>query len=81
MLCLGGLPDFFRFAHSDLGDGRVKSLCAFGFFGITVVNTVHTGHPIEYIDIDTRNLHKPQTCKYCGLRFIKKGYLDKSSQH
>ncbi len=33
------------------------------------------GHPIEYIDLDTRNQHVPQTCKYCGLRYIKKGYL------
>ncbi|KAI9915222.1 hypothetical protein PsorP6_007305 [Peronosclerospora sorghi] len=33
------------------------------------------GHPAEYIQLDTRELNSPQTCKYCGLRYkMKEGY-------
>mmetsp|Transcript_24312 Transcript_24312/g.57615 ORF Transcript_24312/g.57615 Transcript_24312/m.57615 type:complete len:118 (-) Transcript_24312:129-482(-) len=30
------------------------------------------GHPIEYIQLNTRH-HDAATCKYCGLRFISTG--------
>lgn len=30
------------------------------------------GHPIEYIQLNTRH-HDPATCKYCGLRFVSAG--------
>lgn len=30
------------------------------------------GHPIEYIQLNTRH-HDPATCKYCGLRFVSTG--------
>ncbi|KAG6610679.1 NADH:ubiquinone oxidoreductase, NDUFS6/13 kDa subunit [Phytophthora cinnamomi] len=33
------------------------------------------GHPVEYIQLDTREHHTPQTCKYCGVRYkMKEGY-------
>lgn len=33
------------------------------------------GHPVEYIQLDTRKHHTPQTCKYCGVRYqMKEGY-------
>ncbi|CEG38454.1 NADH:ubiquinone oxidoreductase, NDUFS6/13 kDa subunit [Plasmopara halstedii] len=33
------------------------------------------GHPVEYIQLDTREHNTPQTCKYCGIRFkMKEGY-------
>mmetsp|Transcript_14566 Transcript_14566/g.39916 ORF Transcript_14566/g.39916 Transcript_14566/m.39916 type:complete len:109 (+) Transcript_14566:53-379(+) len=31
-----------------------------------------TGHPIEYIKLDRRQGRLPETCKYCGLRYIMK---------
>ncbi|CAM9326717.1 unnamed protein product [Heterosigma akashiwo] len=30
------------------------------------------GHPLEYIQLDTKDLTAPQTCKYCGLRYVGK---------
>eukprot|EP00744_Colponema_vietnamica_P005306 GILI01007783.1.p1 GENE.GILI01007783.1~~GILI01007783.1.p1 ORF type:complete len:133 (-),score=31.65 GILI01007783.1:95-445(-) len=30
------------------------------------------GHPVEYIQLNKRNLNEPEICKYCGLRFIQK---------
>jgi len=30
------------------------------------------GHPIEYIQLNKVNANEPETCKYCGLRFIQK---------
>lgn len=41
----------------------------------TGVNDLGYGHPVEYICLDNRRPHEPTTCKWCGLRFIKKGYL------
>ncbi len=32
------------------------------------------GHPIEYIKLDTRDIKKPNICKYCGLRYIMKAH-------
>ncbi len=32
------------------------------------------GHPIEYITLNTRNPKKPNVCKYCGLRYVKKAH-------
>ncbi|KAG2765689.1 hypothetical protein JG687_00016601 [Phytophthora cactorum] len=33
------------------------------------------GHPVEYIQLDTRKHNTPQTCKYCGVRYkMKEGY-------
>ena len=31
------------------------------------------GHPIEYLQLNKVKENEPETCKYCGLRFIKKG--------
>ncbi len=31
-----------------------------------------TGHPIEFLKLDTRNGPTPVVCKYCGLQFVKK---------
>ena len=33
-----------------------------------------TGHPVEYIQLNTTDGSKPQTCKYCGLRFVQKAH-------
>eukprot|EP00938_MAST-03A_sp_MAST-3A-sp1_P004701 g4701.t1 len=33
-----------------------------------------TGHPVEYIQLNTTDRSKPQTCKYCGLRFVQKAH-------
>lgn len=30
------------------------------------------GHPIQFIALNTRDPTKPNHCKYCGLRYIKK---------
>jgi len=30
------------------------------------------GHPVEYITLNTRYPDRPNTCKYCGLRYVKK---------
>ncbi|KAK1931862.1 NADH dehydrogenase [ubiquinone] iron-sulfur protein 6 [Phytophthora citrophthora] len=33
------------------------------------------GHPVEYIQLDTRKHNTPQACKYCGVRYrMKEGY-------
>eukprot|EP00455_Lapot_gusevi_P043319 TRINITY_DN524_c0_g1_i2.p1 TRINITY_DN524_c0_g1~~TRINITY_DN524_c0_g1_i2.p1 ORF type:complete len:113 (-),score=26.92 TRINITY_DN524_c0_g1_i2:178-516(-) len=33
------------------------------------------GHPAEYIQLNRRNKNTPETCKYCGLRYVmKKGW-------
>lgn len=29
-----------------------------------------TGHPIEWIQLDKREGRQPETCKYCGVRYI-----------
>ena len=31
------------------------------------------GHPLEYIRLSKVDPTEPAVCKYCGLRFIKKG--------
>merc|ERR1719193_1077713 len=31
----------------------------------------YMGHPIHYIQLNTVVAHSPQTCKWCGLRFVK----------
>lgn len=36
------------------------------------VSEMNWGHPIEWITVNTRDPSKPNTCKYCGLRYIKK---------
>eukprot|EP00823_Brevimastigomonas_motovehiculus_P003129 TRINITY_DN186_c0_g1_i2.p1 TRINITY_DN186_c0_g1~~TRINITY_DN186_c0_g1_i2.p1 ORF type:complete len:159 (+),score=37.07 TRINITY_DN186_c0_g1_i2:60-536(+) len=34
------------------------------------------GHPVEFIQLNTADPEVPQTCKYCGLRYImKKGHV------
>jgi uncharacterized Zn-finger protein len=30
------------------------------------------GHPVVYLQLNRINPNEPATCKYCGLRFIKK---------
>jgi uncharacterized Zn-finger protein len=30
------------------------------------------GHPIEYIQLNKVDANAPETCKYCGLRFIQR---------
>ena len=30
------------------------------------------GHPIEWIQLNTRRPEIPTICKYCGLRYVKK---------
>ncbi len=39
------------------------------------VNELGLGHPVEYIQVMGKFPHKPQVCKWCGLRYIKRGYL------
>ena len=29
------------------------------------------GHPVEYIQLEKRSEFHPETCKYCGLKFVK----------
>ena len=29
-----------------------------------------TGHPTEWIQLDRREGRIPETCKYCGLRYV-----------
>ena len=36
------------------------------------VNDYGWGHPVEYITVDSRDVTKPNICKYCGLRFVMK---------
>ena len=31
------------------------------------------GHPVEYIQLDTRRPGSIATCKYCGLRYVYAG--------
>lgn len=40
------------------------------------VNEFYYGHPVEYIQLNTRNPEKPNICKYCGLRYVKKKHGD-----
>lgn len=32
------------------------------------------GHPIEYIQLNTTDPSIPQVCKYCGLKYVRKGH-------
>jgi uncharacterized Zn-finger protein len=34
-------------------------------------NAVGLGHPVEYIQLNKVDPHKPAVCKWCGLRFIR----------
>ena len=38
----------------------------------TGVGEMHWGHPNQFITLNTRNPDIPNTCKYCGLRYVKK---------
>lgn len=29
------------------------------------------GHPVSYIQLHLRNPHEPNTCKWCGLRYMR----------
>lgn len=29
-------------------------------------------HPVEYIQLNKVKMYEPETCKYCGLRFVSK---------
>ena len=43
--------------------------------GLTAVcdgGSSFSSHPIEYIQLNKINMKQPETCKYCGLRFIAK---------
>jgi len=42
------------------------------------------GHPTQWISLNTRKPFTPQTCKYCGLRFVMKkpdDYVDPWKEH
>jgi NADH dehydrogenase (ubiquinone) Fe-S protein 6 len=39
------------------------------------------GHPIEYIQLNKINVNEPETCKYCGLRFIQKHKEHAGNKH
>ena len=41
-----------------------KAMCDGGDEGL--------GHPIEFIQLNKVHPDKPETCKYCGLRYIQK---------
>ncbi len=36
------------------------------------VGELFYGHPVQWITLNTRNPEKPNICKYCGLRYVKK---------
>ena len=40
----------------------------------TGVGEMHWGHPIQFIALNTRNPKEPNTCKYCGLQYVKKAH-------
>eukprot|EP01083_Nonionella_stella_P076209 207543_1 len=43
----------------------------------------YEGHPMQWITLNTRKPFTPQTCKYCGLRFVMKkpdNYVDPWSE-
>ena len=45
----------------------------------SVIRHPYEGHPPQWISLNTRRPYTPQTCKYCGLRFVMKkpeGYVD-----
>mmetsp|Transcript_38316 Transcript_38316/g.33863 ORF Transcript_38316/g.33863 Transcript_38316/m.33863 type:complete len:172 (+) Transcript_38316:35-550(+) len=37
-----------------------------------IVRHPQEGHPMQWISLNTRKPYTPQTCKYCGLRFVMK---------
>jgi uncharacterized Zn-finger protein len=41
-------------------------------YDIKGVNDYGWGHPVEYITVDSKDVTQPNTCKYCGLRFVMK---------
>eukprot|EP01083_Nonionella_stella_P099871 281021_1 len=48
-----------------------------------VVRHPKEGHPPQWITLNTRKPYTPQTCKYCGLRFVMKkpdDYIDPWTQ-
>lgn len=38
------------------------------------VGELYYGHPVQWITLNTRNPEKPNICKYCGLRYVKKNH-------
>ena len=36
----------------------------------TGVQELGLGHPVQYIQLDKRNMYTPVTCKWCGLRYV-----------
>lgn len=37
-----------------------------------IIRHPQEGHPMQWISLNTRKPFTPQTCKYCGLRFVMK---------
>ena len=33
------------------------------------------GHPVQFIQLNTKKLGVPQRCLYCGTRYVKKGTM------
>jgi NADH dehydrogenase (ubiquinone) Fe-S protein 6 len=44
-------------------------------------NAAGLGHPREYIQLKKLNFREPSSCKYCGLRYLRKGSSDFAHAH
>lgn len=40
------------------------------------VKATGLGHPIVYLQLKKRNPNEPETCKWCGLRYVRNPHLN-----
>jgi NADH dehydrogenase (ubiquinone) Fe-S protein 6 len=62
-------------AHRSDAEQRIAKVPVIEVEGTTAVcdgGGGALGHPIEYIQLNTRKPDEPCVCKYCGLRFVMK---------
>lgn len=39
------------------------------------------GHPVMFLQLNRKNPGTPETCKYCGLRYVHKEVEDDDDEH
>ncbi|CAI2383409.1 unnamed protein product [Moneuplotes crassus] len=72
-------PQESKFTHKSNAQELIAQIPVIEVDGDTArctgVSELGYGHPVEYISLNTRDPSVPNVCKYCGLRFVKRGYL------
>ena len=67
-----------RFTHKSDAQELISAIPVIEVDGsvarCTGVHEYGYGHPVHYIQLDTKDMSRPVICKWCGLRYKKRGY-------